>query len=82
MCLSVPAKIISIEKDMAKVQIGGTTILAGLQLIEDPKIGEYVLIHSGFAISKLSEEDAAETMKLLQELGEIDEQIRNSENTV
>ncbi|MBI4946912.1 MAG: HypC/HybG/HupF family hydrogenase formation chaperone [Bacteroidetes bacterium] len=82
MCLSVPAKIISIEGDMAQVKIGGTTLTTGLQLLEYPKIGEYVLIHSGFAISKLSEEDAAETLKLLQELGEIDEQIRNSENTI
>lgn len=81
MCLSIPAKIISIEKDTAQVSIGGTIVTTGLQLIDNPQIGEYVLVHSGFAIQKLSEEDAAETMKLLQELGEIDEEIRNNEQT-
>ncbi|MDD5571077.1 MAG: HypC/HybG/HupF family hydrogenase formation chaperone [Bacteroidales bacterium] len=72
MCLSIPAKIQSIEGDMAKVSIGGTIVNASLQLLDNPKIGEYVLLHSGFAISKLSEEEAAETIRLLRELGEID----------
>ncbi|MFA6923423.1 MAG: HypC/HybG/HupF family hydrogenase formation chaperone [Bacteroidales bacterium] len=72
MCLSIPAQIQSIEGDMAKVSIGGTIVNASLQLLDEPKVGEFVLLHSGFAISKLSKEEAAETIKLLRELGEID----------
>lgn len=79
MCLSVPAKIISIDKDTAQVSVGGTIVNTGLQLIDNPQVGDYVLVHSGFAIQILSEEDAMETMKLLQELGEIDEEIRKNE---
>lgn len=79
MCLSVPAKIVSIENEMAQVSIGGTIITTGLQLIENPQINEWVLVHSGFAIEKISEEDAAETLKLLEELGEIEKQITQEE---
>ena len=71
MCLSIPAKIVSIKGNMAKVEIGGNIIDAGLQLIEDPQIGDYVLLHTGFAIQKISEEDANETKKLLNEILEI-----------
>ena len=79
MCLSIPAKILSIDGDKALVSVGGAEYESSLQLIEDVKIGDYVLLHTGFAIQKLSEEDAMETMKLLRELGEIDEQINREE---
>lgn len=68
MCLAIPAEIISIEGVLAKVSIGGTIVNASLQLLEDPKIGEYVLLHSGFAIERLSREEAEETMRLLKEI--------------
>jgi hydrogenase expression/formation protein HypC len=68
MCISIPAKIISIDKEMAKVSIGGTIVNASLQLLDDARVGEFVLLHSGFAIGKLSEEEAEETIKLIREL--------------
>lgn len=68
MCLGIPAEIISMDGEMAKVSIGGTIVNASLQLLEDPKIGEYVLLHSGFAIERLSKEEAEETMRWLKEL--------------
>ena len=70
MCLSIPAEIISIEGDLAKVSIGGTIVTAGLQLIEKSDIGDYVLVHSGFAIEKISKEEAAEQILRLKEMGE------------
>lgn len=73
MCLGIPAEILSIDGEMAKVSIGGTIVNASLQLIENPAVGEFVLLHSGFAIEKLSKEDAEETMRLLKELGEAGE---------
>ena len=80
MCLSIPAEIISIEGDMAQVSIGGTMVKASLQLLDDPKIGEYVLLHSGFAIERLSKEEADETMRLFKELGDIEDQL-DAENS-
>jgi len=68
MCLGIPAEILSMDGEMAKVSIGGTIVNASLQLLENPKIGEYVLLHSGFAIERLSKEEAEETMRLLKEL--------------
>lgn len=74
MCLSIPAEIISIEGEMAQVSIGGTMVKASLQLLDNPKIGEYVLLHSGFAIERLSKDEADETMRLFKELEEAGEE--------
>lgn len=61
MCLSIPARILSIDKNMAKVEIGGLTTSAALDLIEDPQVGDFVLLHTGFAIQKITREEADET---------------------
>lgn len=68
MCLSIPAKIVSIEGDMAEVSVGGSLFKAGLHMIIDAKIGDYILLHAGFAIQKISEQEAAETLKILREM--------------
>jgi hydrogenase expression/formation protein HypC len=68
MCLSIPAKIVSVNGDMAEVSAGGTLFRAGIQMIENAKKGDYVLLHAGFAIQKISEADAEETIRLLKEL--------------
>lgn len=70
MCLSVPAKVLSIKDKTAIVSIGGTEYDASLQMIEGVEVGDYVLLHTGFVIQKLSEEEANETIKLLQEVFE------------
>lgn len=71
MCLSIPAEILSIDGQMAQVSIGGAIAEASLQLIEDPKVGEFVLLHTGFAIEKISPEEAEENMRYLRELGQV-----------
>jgi len=76
MCLAVPGKIISIDEKnpelvMAKVNFAGVTKDICIQWIDEPKIGEYVLAHVGFALNKIDEEDAEETIKLLKEMGDI-----------
>jgi len=53
---------------MATVSLGETIINASLQLVDDIKVGDYILLHTGFAIQKLSKEDAEETFKLFEEL--------------
>ncbi|HUV00141.1 MAG TPA: HypC/HybG/HupF family hydrogenase formation chaperone [Bacteroidales bacterium] len=68
MCLSIPAKVVEINSNFANVSVGGTIFKAGLQLVEDVEIGDYVLLHTGFAIQKISEKEALETLKLLTEI--------------
>jgi hydrogenase expression/formation protein HypC len=65
MCLSVPGKILEIKGNMAKVDVGGFLREISLDLCPDVSIGEYVLIHAGFAIQKVDEEEAEETLDLL-----------------
>jgi hydrogenase expression/formation protein HypC len=68
MCLSLPARIISIEGDMGQVSVGGVIFQAGLQMVEGVRVGDYVLLHAGFAIEKMKEEEAMETLRLLKEM--------------
>jgi len=70
MCLAVPAKITSIEADgvTAVVDMGGVTRETSLQLVPDARLGDYVLIHAGFAIQTLDEEDALETLRLFDQI--------------
>ncbi len=79
MCLSIPSKVISIQGDKAIVSVAGTEYEASLQLVEDVEVNDYVLLHTGFAIQKISEEEAEETLRLLREIGEIDQEIRENE---
>lgn len=60
MCLAIPAKIISINGDEAIAEIQGVRRKIILSLINEPRVGDYVLIHAGFAIRKWSEEDVRE----------------------
>jgi hydrogenase expression/formation protein HypC len=71
MCLSIPAKIVSIDGNMAEVSAGGTLFKAGLHMIENASIGDYILLHAGFAIQKISEKEAAETLKIIEEMNNI-----------
>jgi hydrogenase expression/formation protein HypC len=68
MCLSVPAKVVSIEGSMAEVSAGGTIFKAGLHMVENVKVGDYILLHAGFAIQKVSESEAEETIRLFEEM--------------
>lgn len=72
MCLSVPAKILSIEGDTGQASIGGSIVNVGLQLIDGPQVGDYVLVHTGFALEKISEEEALKTIELIKELESLD----------
>jgi len=70
MCLGIPSKIVSINGDMAVVSVGGTEYEASIQLLDDVKTGDYVLVHTGFAIQIISEEKAVETLKLFKEMND------------
>jgi hydrogenase expression/formation protein HypC len=70
MCLAVPALIKTIDGQQAEVDIDGVSREVSLQLTPDAKVGDYVLLHTGYAISIIDAAEAAETLKLLKELGE------------
>jgi hydrogenase expression/formation protein HypC len=77
MCLAIPGKVIdAFDRDgmrMAKVQFGGITREACLEYVPDTRVGEYVLVHVGFAISKVDEEEAQRTYQLLEEMDQLTE---------
>jgi len=68
MCLAIPGKVIRIEGDMATVDYRGIIKDANISLLEDVKVGDYVLVHVGFAIQKVDEKQARETYGLLREI--------------
>jgi len=65
MCLAVPAKVVEIEGQQAVVDLAGNRYRASLMLVPQAKLGDYVLLHAGFAITVLEEADALETLRLL-----------------
>jgi len=67
MCLAIPSKIINIENNIAIIDVDGVQRKASLLLLEDVKVGEYVIVHAGFAINKLDETSANESLKLMRE---------------
>ena len=77
MCLAIPGKISALHDNcgvpMAKVDFGGVTREACLSYVPDSRIGDYVLVHVGFAISKVDEEEAARTYQYLSEMDQLSE---------
>jgi hydrogenase expression/formation protein HypC len=80
MCLAIPGKIVEIvdvENRIAKVEVGGVrrNINIGMLSEDEVNVGDYVLIHVGFAMSKVDEHEAEETLRLLKELGEYQNEL-------
>jgi hydrogenase expression/formation protein HypC len=73
MCLAIPSRITKIENNMATIDVDGVQREASLLLMEDAKVGEYVIVHAGFAIQKIDESAAQETLRFLREAAEFAE---------
>ena len=71
MCLAIPAKIITIENTVATIDVEGTERQVSLLLLEDAAVGDYVVVHAGFAIQKIDEEAAMESLKVLREMASL-----------
>jgi hydrogenase expression/formation protein HypC len=69
MCLAIPAKVISVDGVSARVSIEDVEYTASLLLLDDVKPGDFIMLHAGFAIEKVDPEEAAETLRLLNEMG-------------
>ena len=79
MCLAVPGKVVSIDESnpdlkMAKVNFSGVSKEVCIQWLPDVNVGDYVLVHVGFALNKIDEKDAEETLRILREMGDIEEE--------
>jgi len=68
MCLGIPARVVQVDGTIGKAQIGGVRREVDLRLVEDVRVGDYVILHAGFAIQKLDEKEATETLSLLEEM--------------
>ena len=79
MCLAVPGRILEAEERdgnrVAKVQFGGITRQAFLNFVPEANVGDYVMVHVGFAISRVDAEEAERTYQLLEEMGLLESEI-------
>lgn len=84
MCLAIPGKVLEIETDvqpvMGKVSFGGINKRVCLEWLPDVKVGEYVIVHVGFALSKVDEEEALETIKMINEMGDALDELQAGES--
>jgi hydrogenase expression/formation protein HypC len=81
MCLAIPGKIVEIvddENSIAKVEVGGVkrNVNIGMLAKDEARVGDYVLIHVGFAMSKVDEKQAEDTLRILKEIGEFDQEFQ------
>ena len=87
MCLAIPGKIVEIvdvDNRIAKVEVGGVkrNINIGMLNEDEARVGDYVLIHVGFAMSKVDEHEAHETLRVLKEIGEFNLELEQFKTTV
>lgn len=75
MCLAIPTLVKSIEGNEAEVELGGISRKISILLTPEVKVGDYVLLHTGYAINVIDEEDAMETLKLLAEMAVLEDEI-------
>jgi len=73
MCLAIPARIVELEQDVAVVDAMGNRYKAKTTLLPEAKLGDLVLVHAGFAISLVDEEEAKKTLQLIAEIDEFDD---------
>ncbi len=81
MCLGIPGKIVeryeTAGTKMCKVDFGGVIQEACIETLPEAKVGDYTIIHAGFALSLLSEKDAQETLTILQEIAQLEDEEKN-----
>ncbi|MFQ6618392.1 MAG: HypC/HybG/HupF family hydrogenase formation chaperone [Fidelibacterota bacterium] len=70
MCLAVPVKVVDIQGNIARVELSGNVRDVNISLLEEVKVGDYVIVHVGYAIQRLDEDEALKTLKLFEEIEE------------
>jgi hydrogenase expression/formation protein HypC len=79
MCLAIPMKVVEIEGDVGQVELGGVRRPTDLRLLEEVEVGDYVIVHAGFAISRLDIEEAEESLRIFAEMGEMEARMKEPE---
>ncbi len=85
MCLAIPGKvveIVNIENQLAKVDVGGVRRNVNIGMLDNVIIGDWVLIHVGFAMTKIDEKEAAETLRVLEEIGQYKDEFEQFKTTI
>jgi hydrogenase expression/formation protein HypC len=87
MCLAIPGRIVEMvdeENSIAKVEIGGVrrNVNVGMLDREDAAVGNYVLVHVGFAMTRIDEEEAKETLRVLEEIGQYQDEFEQFKTTI
>jgi len=87
MCLAIPGRIVEIvdeENSIAKVEVGGVRRNVNVGMLDkaDASIGNYVLVHVGFAMTKIDEEEAKETLRILEEIGQYQDEFEQFKTTL
>ena len=77
MCLAIPSKIIKIENGVGTIDVDGVQRTASLLLVEEAAVGDYVIVHAGFALHKIDEADAMESLRILKEAAAFAEKNTN-----
>jgi hydrogenase expression/formation protein HypC len=75
MCLAIPSRIVKIDNEIATIDVDGVRRQASLLLLEEPSVGDWVIVHAGFAIHKIDQSVAQETLQLLRDAASLMEQI-------
>ena len=76
MCLAIPSRVVDIKNDMAVIDVDGVRREASLLLLEDPKVGDWVIVHAGFAIQKIDEAAARESLDILRQTAAVTDRLR------
>jgi hydrogenase expression/formation protein HypC len=71
MCLAIPSKVVEINNNMGTIDVAGVRREASLLLLEDPQVGDWVIVHAGFAIQKIDEATAQESLRYLREAAQL-----------
>ncbi len=79
MCLAIPGKVVSVDESnglrSARIQFGGIVRQASLDFVPEAQVGDYVMVHVGYAISRVDEAEARRTYELLEEMGELEAEL-------
>ena len=79
MCLAIPGKVISVEQNnglrSARIQFGGIVRQASLDFVPEAQVGDYVMVHVGYAISRVDAQEAERTYQLLEEMGSLEAEL-------
>jgi hydrogenase expression/formation protein HypC len=85
MCLAIPGRIVEMVDEangVAKVDVSGVRRNVNIALLDDARVGDYVLIHVGFALSKVDEKEAEETLRMLHELGSYEPELEQFKSSL